>query len=72
MDRFFRLMLEEEAQASKVHPKISTHHEAIALIREEYLELEAEVFKRKIGKTEALKECVQLATLCKKYAECLL
>ncbi len=72
MNRFFRLMLEEETQVAKVHPKITTHHEAIALIREEYLELEQEVFKRKIDKNEALKECVQLATLCKKYAECLL
>lgn len=70
--RFFDLVLEEQARAEKIHPSITTHHEAIALIREEYLELEAEVFRRKIDRHEALRECTQLGYLCKKYAESLL
>ena len=55
-------VLEELGEASEWFPPIRTPHEAIAVIREEYLELEQAVFsKHRQGRMHV--EAVQLAAM---------
>jgi hypothetical protein len=59
-------MDEEYASARRLFGPFASNHEAIAVIREEYLELERSVFKA--GPQDQtimmLEECVQLAAMC--------
>jgi hypothetical protein len=56
----------ELERAQSRFPKFASAHEAIAVIREEYLELEHEIFH---GDGEAaLTEAIQLAAMAARYA----
>jgi len=51
---------------------INTFHEGIAIIREEYLELEKAIFARERDEDEIRKEAVQTAAMCVRLIEDLL
>lgn len=60
-------VLKEVERAKELYPKMfNNQHEAIAVIREEYLELEQEIFKnQKVYDIPAQrKEAIQLAAMC--------
>lgn len=62
----------ERAIARERFDAIYSYHEGIALIEEEFLELRAEVFTKEVDCEAVLLELVQLAGLCKAFAEDLL
>lgn len=77
MDRkeaFTQVELELEVATSKFGPMVSAA-EGISIIREEYLELEKEVFwghkgcEPKEWKTKMEKECIQLAAMAVRFLE---
>lgn len=59
----------ELARARGAHKGLSTPHEAIAVIREEYLEAEREVFAKECDRRALRKELVQLAAMCLRAIE---
>jgi len=66
---FVKKLIDEKMQSTIMHGKFKSLHEGIAIIREEYLELEKEIFKRIPDRTEVEKECIQLANCCFKLYE---
>jgi len=66
-DRMFaKMVFAELQQATAVHGPFNSLHEAIAVIREEYLELEAEIFQKWPDKDKVIAETVQVAAMCEK------
>lgn len=61
-----RVLSELEAAQALFHPMASAH-EGIAVIREEYLELERHVFGDTGRSPEAIEEAVQLAAMAMRY-----
>lgn len=59
----------ELERAQSQHGPIASGHEGIAVIREEYLEAEAEVFKRERDPQALRKELIQLAAMCVRMVE---
>ena len=53
-------------RSQNIHGQFQSPHEAIAVIREEYLELEREIFHG--SKSKALVEAVQLAAMAVRFA----
>jgi hypothetical protein len=69
---FQSLVSEELLSARAVHKaRLNSAHEALGVIREEYLEFEAEVFKREIQRSPKamLYELTQIAAMCQRTAE---
>ena len=67
-DTFVSDVAWELSRARNKHPRpFLSAHEGIAIIREEYLEVEAEVFHG--DKTQVREELVQLAAMCQRMAE---
>jgi len=66
MYKIFSKILNEAKRAEKKYGRIASGHEIIAVLREEYLELEREIFKkqkkRNIRKIQL--ESVQIAAIC--------
>jgi hypothetical protein len=60
---------DELSCARRYHRNIQTVHEAIAVIREEYLEAEREVFAKRCDRPALRKELVQLAAMCVRTIE---
>lgn len=60
---------QEIASARQKFNPIHSVHEGIAVIREEYLELEQEVFRHDIDRDAIYAEMVQLAAMCRRCAE---
>lgn len=63
-------ILNEHERAKSLFPKnFVNQHEAIAVIREEYIELEQEVFKNQkhYDITAQRKEAIQLAAMCIRF-----
>lgn len=59
----------EVARSRTVHGPIASAHEAIAVIREEYLEAERLVFAQTLWPLHLRRELVQLAAMCVRAAE---
>lgn len=58
---------EELVKAQKKFPAFMSMHEGIAIIREEYLELEAEVFKEREDMIQLRKEAKQLGAMALRF-----
>ena len=68
MTTFMKHVVGEVVRARAKHPKrFNSQHEGIAIIREEYLELEHEIFHGDGIQTR--NELVQLAAMCQRFAE---
>ena len=63
--KIFRRIIGELKNANKKYPKFSSPHEALGVIREEYIEFELEVMKYKIGQPQSAMfgELIQLAAM---------
>jgi len=61
-----KIVVDEAVRASKKHPRFNSHHEAYAVIKEEFDEYWVEVMKRSSKRDpEALQmEVVQTAAMC--------
>lgn len=55
------MLVQEIIAARNKHPRCPTGHHAMSVIREEYLELEREVFKQKFNVEDARREALHLA-----------
>lgn len=62
-------MRHELAHARVQHSPVNSLHEAIAVIREEYLELEAEVFKKRPEPAHVRAEARQLGAMVARLLE---
>jgi len=60
----YRLIADELIAARREHAPMHSPHEGIAVIREEYRELEDEVFLKKQSKEDMKKEAIQLSAMC--------
>ena len=60
---------EEYLRASKIFGKFTSAHEGIAVIREEYLELEREVFKKNPNKNKLRDEAIQLGAMALRFLQ---
>jgi len=58
------LIKKELIRAMSIFPPMSSHHEAIAVIEEEFLELRREVFNKYADTENMRKEAEQLAAMC--------
>jgi len=70
------VIAEELEKAKRKHPQCPTAHHAMSVIREEYLELEREIFTDGIDhelviRARARKEAIQLAVTCIRMLEVL-
>ena len=61
--------IQAELDFAKTHGDFRSYHEGIAIIREEYLELEKEIFKRKPDKIRVKEEALQVIATCLKLME---
>lgn len=59
----------ELERARKAHAPLHSGHEALAVIREEYLEVEKEVFRRERDHDALRKELIQLAAMAVRALE---
>jgi hypothetical protein len=74
IDSIFKEVEEELGRAKRKHPEMPSAHHAISVIREEYLELEKEIFTDGIDTTlgiqfRARREAIQLAVTCIRLIE---
>lgn len=58
------LIRKELLRAMSIFPCMVSHHEGIAVIRKEYLELEKEVFEKFNNTKNIETEAIQLAAMC--------
>lgn len=65
-DNFNNNMDAELERGTKLHGPFMTLHDGAGVIREEYLELEHEIFLKYYSKDMIKEEAVQLAAMCKK------
>ncbi|MDP4194826.1 MAG: hypothetical protein Q8940_07245 [Bacteroidota bacterium] len=61
---FLFAIRQERDRSDKIHGNFASIHEAIAVIREEYLELETECFRRDFSPNRIEEEAIQLAAMC--------
>jgi len=66
---FTELLDAERLRAEKIHKPLSSVEEGMFIIREEYLECEKEVMKRKVNKVALRTELIQLAQVVNKLYE---
>lgn len=59
----YALIIQELERAQRLHREFPTYHHALGIVREEYKELEAEVFKRDIERWAVAHELVQLGAM---------
>ncbi len=60
----FTDLVNEMDRARRLHRDMTSPHEAIAVIREEYLEAEREVFQKHVDRAKLRKELIQTANVC--------
>ena len=65
----FSKVIEEVDKARMMYPAFRSEHEAIAVIREEYLELEEQVFEKQrwYNKERQTKEATHLAAMAVRF-----
>lgn len=66
------IIKQEVDRARMSFDDMTTYHEGIAVIREEYLELERIVFSKTQAREDMRKEAIQLAAMCVRFIEDLL
>jgi hypothetical protein len=66
------IVKQELDKARTLFDDMTTYHEGIAVIREEYLELERIVFSKTQAREDMRKEAIQLAAMCIRFLEDLL
>jgi len=68
---FSSLVDAEVSEARREHEPLHSAHEALAVIQEELVEFQAEVFRKRQERNEAelLKELIQTAAMCRRAAE---
>lgn len=59
----------EVRRARDLHPPFPSLHHGVAVIREEYLEMEDEAFKKHVDMNALRKELIQLAAVCARMVE---
>ncbi len=64
LENLLEEIVQEIGRAKRKHPDCPTLHHAIAVIREEYLELEHEIFVDNKDRAAIDKEAIQLAATC--------
>ena len=64
LQSIFKDIGNELGRAKRKHPDCPTLHHAMSVIREEYLELEKEVFTQNKDRAAINKEAIHLATTC--------
>jgi hypothetical protein len=80
IDTFLSLFLERKRgfetlvevtlhESKKEHPPIKSPHEGLAVIWEEFEELKAEIFKKKMDVRDTLKELASVSAMCQRLAE---
>jgi len=70
MSEFIRLMEEQLERARDKHKiAIRCPHEALGVIREEYVEFEREVFRQVPHRQALLRELLHVAAMCQRAAE---
>lgn len=69
-DRLLRQVYDEMERANAIHGPMNSAHEALAVIREEYLEYEKEVFKKDRDLDHMREELIQLAAMAIKAVLC--
>jgi hypothetical protein len=66
-------IIQQELERARLHfSDFRSYHEGISVIREEYLELEHEVFQREQDRDKMRKESLHLAAMCLRFLEDLL
>jgi len=60
-------VISELNEATEKFGSFNNRHEGLALIREEYLELEKEIFKKDPSKDKMTKEAIQLAAVAIRF-----
>ncbi len=66
----FPLLVSRELRHARIaHPPISTRHEGIAVIEEEFLELRGLVYQKHPVAAEVVREAVQIAAMCQRFVE---
>lgn len=68
-DTFFKLASEEVERSRNKHGNISSIHEGLGILEEEFWEVKQEIFKNKHDKPALLKELIQVAAMCAKLAK---
>lgn len=63
---FGELVQGKLVRANRIHGEFTSLHEGISAIREKYLELEQEIFKKDPKYTYLIDEVVQLGAMCHK------
>jgi hypothetical protein len=66
MSKITKNIIEELESSNQKHGAFNSTHEALAVIREEYLEFEQEIFHGK-DKSAARQEAIQLAAMAVKF-----
>jgi hypothetical protein len=66
---FSELVAEELQNARFQHGPMRSPHEGLAVLREEYVEFEQEVFRKEFSKQRALEELASVAAMCHRLAE---
>ena len=67
---FREMVVKEMERAEELYPALTTEHEALGVIREEYCEFEREVFKKPFARSldRMLSELVQIAAMAERTA----
>jgi hypothetical protein len=66
-DEILNAVKAELESAEKMHGPMHSPHEALAVIREEYLEFEEEVFKKRPVREALIEEAIQLAAMAVRF-----
>lgn len=72
MSEFSKLVDEELSKARSAHGDMTSYHEGLAIIMEEFEEFKREVFLKSVSEEDLGEELIQLATMCRRFYEDLL
>ena len=70
MASFPSIVARQLERARLLHPKpMNSLHEGLGVLREEYVEVEQEIFRKEVNPMLILSELVDLAVVCQRLAE---